>query len=117
MKRNSEVGTLHVLIQTIYECNECIVEREDQDGNVDIPNQSVRPAQPVQPQPVQPVAIPIQPQPVQPVQPVQPQPVAIPVAIPVSIPIQYAQPVQPVQPVQYAQPISNVYGSIPGMGY
>ena len=34
-----------VLLQTIYECSECIVERESEDGSVDIP-QGVFPAAP-----------------------------------------------------------------------
>ena len=48
MHGKNEVGTLFILLQSIYECSECIVEREDEDGEVDIPSKPVvqRPAQP-----------------------------------------------------------------------
>lgn len=42
-KGKKEVGKLQLLCQMLYECCECIVEREDEEGNVDIPTQTVAP--------------------------------------------------------------------------
>ena len=138
-KGKKEVGTVKLLLQMVYECSDCIVEREDEDGDVDIPVKPVeRPA--VQPtasysiegvipgmstQPVQPVqhVQPVQPiQPIQPVQPIQPtaafpQVVGQPEMIPIAIPMN-----QPYVPVATPYPApsasNNVYVSIPGMsGY
>ena len=39
-----EAGKLVVLLQTIYECSDCVVEREDEDGSVDIPMRAPAPA-------------------------------------------------------------------------
>ena len=126
-KGKKEVGTVKLLLQMVYECSDCIVEREDEDGDVDIPVKPVeRPA--VQPtasysiegvipgmstQPVQPV------QPIQPVQPTAafPQVVGQPEMIPIAIPMN-----QPYVPVATPYPApsasNNVYVSIPGMsGY
>ena len=131
------MGTVKLLLQMVYECSDCIVEREDEDGDVDIPVKPVeRPAvqptasysiegvipgmstTPAQPQPARPT------QPVQPVQPVQPQPAVAfpqvmvqPEMIPVAIPMN--QPYVPVAtPYSAPSASNNVYVSIPGMaGY
>ena len=41
LKGKKEVGKAVILLQTIYECSECIVEREDEDGAIDIPAKKV----------------------------------------------------------------------------
>lgn len=130
MKSRKEVGKLCLLVQTLYECCDCIVEREDGNGDTDIPSKPIEraPAQQYSLQGSIPGMAPSQAvqhmQPMQPVQPMQPmQPVELPPAfpqvsqpqsIPVAIPVN-----QPYAPV--ATPVSstsNVYMSIPGMsGY
>ena len=126
-KGKKEVGTVKLLLQMVYECSDCIVEREDEDGDVDIPVKPVeRPAvQPTASYSIEGVIPGMSTQPVQPVQPVQPtQPTAAfpqvvgqPEMIPIAIPMN--QPYVPVAtPYSAPSASNNVYVSIPGMsGY
>ena len=126
-KGKKEVGTVKLLLQMVYECSDCIVEREDEDGDVDIPVKPVeRPAvQPTASYSIEGVIPGMSTQPVQPVQPVQPtQPAAAfpqvvgqPEMIPIAIPMN--QPYVPVAtPYSAPSASNNVYVSIPGMsGY
>ena len=108
----------------VYECSDCIVEREDEDGDVDIPVKPVeRPAvQPTASYSIEGVIPGMSTQPVQPIQPVQPtaafpQVVGQPEMIPIAIPMN--QPYVPVAtPYSAPSASNNVYVSIPGMsGY
>ena len=111
-----------MLFQTIYECSDCIVEREDEDGSVDIPVRAPAPTPapaalpavqivgniPGMSQPVKNVPQPMAPQPV----PVMPQGVFP--AAPAPIVIEQPPVLTPGQPQLYATPAPvacNVYST------
>lgn len=129
-KSDEEKGTLNLLLQTVYECCDCIVEREDEDGDVDIPMKPVEKAPAPAPAPsfslqgnIPGMSVPV----------THPQPAPQPVRIAQTVAIAQPVPIQPsmfptvsypvADPYGRPNPVNvpnssanNVYMSIPGMG-